>query len=87
MADELASGYRPSQRRQLIEYFAFIRFSSSLLPGVLWAKLQEQKTQNDLAVFRTSLTRRLLHKLVKTGLDLSTHHAKGDNGRIYRHGL
>jgi len=66
MADELSSGYRPSQRRQFIEYFAFIRFSSSLLPGVLWAKLQEQKTQNDLAVFRTSLTRSLLHKLVKT---------------------
>ena len=76
MADELSSGYRPSQRRQFIEYFAFIRFSSSLLPGVLWAKLQEQKTQNDLAVFRTSLTRSLLHKLVKTGLDLSTHDAQ-----------
>jgi Asp-tRNA(Asn)/Glu-tRNA(Gln) amidotransferase A subunit family amidase len=45
MADELASGYPPNQRRQFIEYFAFIGLSSSLLPGVLWAKLQEQKTQ------------------------------------------
>lgn len=45
MADELSSGYRPNQRRQFIEYFALIGLSSSLLPGVLWAKLQEQKTQ------------------------------------------
>src|SRR5258708_16423792 len=45
MADELASGYPPNQRRQFIEYFAFMGLSSSLLPGVLWAKLQEQKTQ------------------------------------------
>src|SRR5260370_2699132 len=43
MADGLASGYRVNQRRQFIEYFAFIRLSSSLLPGVLWSKLQEQK--------------------------------------------
>ncbi len=45
MADELAPCYRANQRRQFIEYFAFLGLSSSLLPGVLWAKLQEQKTQ------------------------------------------
>src|SRR5260370_42571033 len=45
MADGLASGYRVNQRRQFIEYFAFMGLSSSLLPGVLWAKLQEQRTQ------------------------------------------
>jgi Asp-tRNA(Asn)/Glu-tRNA(Gln) amidotransferase A subunit family amidase len=43
MPDELVSGYPPNQRRQFIEYFAFMGLSSSLLPGVLWAKLQEQK--------------------------------------------
>src|SRR6266568_7354659 len=45
MPDELASGYPPIQRRQFIEYFAFMGLSRSLLPGVLWAKLQEQKGQ------------------------------------------
>ncbi len=45
MADELASGYPPNQRRQFIQYFASMGLSSSLLPGVLWAKLQEQKAQ------------------------------------------
>jgi len=45
MPDDLASSHRSSQRRQFIEYFACIGLSSSLLPGVLWARLQEQKTQ------------------------------------------
>jgi Asp-tRNA(Asn)/Glu-tRNA(Gln) amidotransferase A subunit family amidase len=45
MAGEPASAYPPNQRRQFIEYFAFMGLSSSLLPGVLWAKLQEQEAQ------------------------------------------
>jgi hypothetical protein len=45
MADDLAAHYPPNQRRKFIEYFAFMGLSSSLLPGVLWAKLQEQKAQ------------------------------------------
>jgi len=43
MAGELASG--PNQRRRFIEYFALSGLSSTLLPGVLWAKLQEQRAQ------------------------------------------
>jgi len=43
MAGELASG--PNQRRRFIEYFALSGLSSTLLPGVLWGKLQEQSAQ------------------------------------------
>jgi len=45
MADELASNYLPNQRRQFIQYFASMGLSTSLLPGVLWAKLYEKKAQ------------------------------------------
>jgi hypothetical protein len=45
MADELPSDYPPNQRRQFLQYFAAMGLSSSLLPGVLWAKLHQQKAQ------------------------------------------
>ena len=45
MADELASNYLPNQRRQFIQYFASMGLSTSLLPGVLWAKLYEKRAQ------------------------------------------
>jgi hypothetical protein len=45
MADELASNYLPNQRRQFIQYFASMGLSNSLLPGVLWAKLYEQRAE------------------------------------------
>ena len=45
MADELPSDYPPNQRRQFLQYFASMGLSSSLLPGVLWAKLHEQGAQ------------------------------------------
>ncbi len=45
MADELSSDDSPNQRRRFLQYFASIGLSSSLLPGVLWAKLHEQKAQ------------------------------------------
>ncbi len=37
--------FRPNSRRQFIEYFACIGLSSTLLPGVLWADMQQLKTQ------------------------------------------
>jgi len=52
MTDELASEYPPNQRRRFIEYFALTGLSTTLLPGVLWAKLQEQKA--------TAITREML---------------------------
>ena len=36
---------RSNSRRQFIEYFAGIGLSSTLLPGVLWADMQQLKTQ------------------------------------------
>jgi len=45
VADKLSSDYPPNQRRQFLQYFASVGLSSSLLPGVLWAKLHEQKAQ------------------------------------------
>jgi Asp-tRNA(Asn)/Glu-tRNA(Gln) amidotransferase A subunit family amidase len=45
MADELSSDDSPNQRRRFLQYFASIGLSSSLLPGVLWAKLHELKAQ------------------------------------------
>jgi Asp-tRNA(Asn)/Glu-tRNA(Gln) amidotransferase A subunit family amidase len=45
MADELPSDYPLNQRRQFLQYFASMGLSSSLLPGVLWAKLHEQQAQ------------------------------------------
>ena len=45
MADELSSDYLPNQRRQFLQFFASMGLSSSLLPGVLWAKLHEQKAE------------------------------------------
>ena len=37
--------FRSNSRRQFIEYFACIGLSSTLLPGVLWADMQQLKTQ------------------------------------------
>ena len=45
MADKLSSDHPPNQRRQFLQYFASVGLSSSLLPGVLWAKLHQQKAQ------------------------------------------
>jgi len=43
VADKLSSDYPPNQRRQFLQYFASVGLSSSLLPGVLWAKLHEPR--------------------------------------------
>src|SRR5712692_5781854 len=45
MTDEFSSDHLASQRRRFLQHFAFMGLSSSLLPGVLWAKLHEQKAQ------------------------------------------
>src|SRR5215470_5709723 len=34
-----------NNRRQFIEYFACLGLSSTLLPGILWAELQQSKVQ------------------------------------------
>src|SRR5947209_18586865 len=36
---------RSNSRRQFIEYFACVGLSSTLLPGVLWANMQQSKAQ------------------------------------------
>ncbi len=45
MAGELSSDCPLNRRRQFLQYFASMGLSSSLLPGILWAKLHEQKAQ------------------------------------------
>src|SRR5215475_5607521 len=45
VGDKLSSDYPPNRSRQFLQYFASMGLSSSLLPGVLWAKLHEEKAQ------------------------------------------